>query len=51
VANMDSRHTLVIVLIIALIEIGFYDFASPFENCQREYLENKNLYDVRAQVN
>jgi hypothetical protein len=48
---MDSRHTLVIVLIIALIEIGFYDFASPFENCQREYLENKNLYDVRAQVN
>ena len=40
---MDSRHTLVIVLIIALIEIGFYDFASPFENCQREYLENKNL--------
>jgi hypothetical protein len=48
---MDSRHTLVIVLIIAVIGIGFYDFASPFEKCKRVYLENKSLYDVRDQVN
>ena len=34
---MDSRHPLVIVFVIAVIGIGFYYYASPYENCQREY--------------
>jgi len=29
---MDSRHPLVIVLVIAVIGIGYYYFASPFES-------------------
>jgi len=33
---MDSRHPLVIVLVIAMIGIGFYYIASPYENCKRE---------------
>jgi|TARA_B110000046_G_C12909769_1_gene362310 hypothetical protein len=33
---MDSRNPLVIVLIIALIAIGFHYIASPYENCKRE---------------
>jgi hypothetical protein len=33
---MDSRHPLVIVLVIAVIGIGFYYNASPYENCKRE---------------
>jgi hypothetical protein len=31
-----TRHPLVIVLVIAVIGIGFYYYASPYENCKRE---------------
>ena len=31
-----TRHPLVIVLVIAVIGIGFYYYASPYENCTRE---------------
>ena len=39
---MNSRHPLVIVLVIAVIGIGFYYVASPYENCMREMSSKSN---------
>ena len=33
---MNSRNPLVIVLVMAVIAIGLYYIASPYENCKRE---------------
>ena len=49
---MDSRHPLVIVLVIAVIGVGFYYIASPYENCMRENSGyGVRISDTRYQCN
>ena len=47
---MDSRHPLVIVLVIAVIGIGFYYYASPYENCMRKKIETSRGMDITQTV-
>ena len=44
--TMDTflRHPLVIVVVIAAIAIGFYYFASPYENCVRQITNPGNVW-------
>ena len=47
---MDSHHTLVLVLVIAVIGIGFYYFSSTYENCKREYMASITAHDTDSKI-